>query len=113
LQDVATLVEFMYSPILPNELSFSAFHRLYILADKFNMSGVLNKLLDHIQEKYATSGAIFDPKEIISIIAFALLAMETCGNTVVPRSLAPGNREWSSPLGRKSSSKHAITKMRC
>jgi hypothetical protein len=67
LQDVATLVEFMYSPILPNELSFSAFHRLYILADKFNMPGVLNKLLDHIQEKYATSGAIFDPKEIISI----------------------------------------------
>lgn len=67
LQDVATLVEFLYSPILPNELSFSAFRRLYMLADKFNMPGVLNKLLDHIQVKYATSGAIFEPKEIISI----------------------------------------------
>jgi len=53
------------------------------------------------------------PRRSSVFIAFALLAMETCGNTVVPRSLAPGNREWSSPLGRKSSSKHAITKMRC
>jgi hypothetical protein len=75
LQDVATLVEFLYSPILPNELSFSAFRRLYILADKFNMPGVLNKLLDHTQEKYATSGAIFDPKEIISIYS-----IRTAGN---------------------------------
>ncbi len=75
LQDVATLVEFLYSPILPNELTFSAFRRLYILADKFNMPGVLNKLLDHIQVKYATSGAIFDPKEIISIYS-----IRTAGN---------------------------------
>jgi hypothetical protein len=75
LQDVATLVEFLYSPILPNDLSFSAFRRLYILADKFNMPGVLNKLLDYIQVKYATSGAIFEPKEIINIYS-----IRTAGN---------------------------------
>jgi hypothetical protein len=75
LQDVATLVELLYSPNLPNELSFSVFRRLYILADKFNMPSVLNKLLDHIQVKYATSGAIFEAKEIISIYS-----IRTTGN---------------------------------
>jgi hypothetical protein len=67
LQDMTTLVEYLYSATVPDTLSFSDFHLLYLLADTFGVPGLLNKLVDHIQEKHVASGTCFEPKEISTI----------------------------------------------
>ena len=66
---MTVLVEFLYSTSLPKELSSNDFHSLYRLADAFGMPSFLNRLMDYIQAKHATSGTYFEPKEISSIHA--------------------------------------------
>ena len=63
-QGMETLVEYLYSPSLPENMTFKAIMSLYRLADRFAIPGLLNKLMDYIRESHKVSGKEFRPKQV-------------------------------------------------
>lgn len=64
IRDMNVLVEWIYTSCVPAMDKFKDFHCLYFLAAKFQMPGLLNHLMDYIQEYHKASLKTFAPKQI-------------------------------------------------